>query len=143
MSSRNLLSRKILEHLYKAEGKVRFEELVKVIGAEERLVYNNLFYLEENGLVELSKSYPSDAVYPLIHFIHLRAKGKRIVENPQAMEELFPLEKGPEVQKPKSFAQVFSEFEKLIAREDKDFSKSVKPILKKLKSHPLSRKLIE
>jgi DNA-binding transcriptional ArsR family regulator len=87
----NELSRKVLTLLHEQKKPAKFEELVKAIGVDARTVYKNLFYLEEHHYIQLSTSYPSEAVYPLIHLVRMRERGKDLVENPEKLERTFPL----------------------------------------------------
>lgn len=87
----NELSRKVLETLTQGKKSMRFNELVQAVGAEPRAVFKNLFFLEEKGLVQLSTSYPTDAVYPQVHLIRLRKVGEELAADPEKLDRMFPL----------------------------------------------------
>jgi hypothetical protein len=87
----NELSRKVLEALLKNSGKIRFKELVETFGEDARVIFKNLFFLEEKTYVQLSTSYPSDSVYPTIHIIKLRKEGEKLAEDHEEMSREFPL----------------------------------------------------
>lgn len=87
----NELSRRVMEILKERKKPMKFQDLVEAIGLNARTVYKNLFYLEEHEYVQLSTSYQSEAVYPLIHLVRLRKKSAELLEDPEGLEELFPL----------------------------------------------------
>jgi hypothetical protein len=87
----NELSRKVLEILSERSGSVRFKELVEIAAQDARSVFKNLFFLEERGYVQLSTSSPADAVYPQIHLVRLREKGKSLLEDHALLDATFPL----------------------------------------------------
>lgn len=87
----NELSRKVLEVLEQVKKSMRFKELVEAIGAEPRAVFKNLFFLEEKGLVQLSTSYPTDAVYPQVHLVRLRKAGENLLTDHEMFDRTFPL----------------------------------------------------
>jgi len=87
----NELSRKALAALNRGKKSMRFKELIEAVGAEPRPLFKNLFFLEERGLVQLSTSYPTDAVYPQIHLVRLREEGERLLADAAALDRAFPL----------------------------------------------------
>jgi hypothetical protein len=87
----NELSRKVLDKLRERGGKIQFRELVDHLGEDARAVFKNLFFLEERGLVQLSTSYPMDAVYPQVHMAKLRAPGEELLKDAARLDAMFPL----------------------------------------------------
>jgi DNA-binding MarR family transcriptional regulator len=87
----NELSRKVLALLAQKAGTAKFKELVELLKADARDVFKNLFFLEEKGFVQLSTSYPVEAVYPQIHLVRLRARGETLVKNHDLLDAAFPL----------------------------------------------------
>ena len=86
----NELSRRVLALLNSEDKPVKFKNMIEKIGVDSRTLFKNLFYLEEHGLIQLSTSYPMDAVYPQIHMARLRNKGKQLVTDKNALDEAFP-----------------------------------------------------
>ncbi|HUT55529.1 MAG TPA: hypothetical protein VM658_19215 [bacterium] len=87
----NELSRKVLDVLTRKEGTVKFKELVGILAADARDIFKNLFFLEEKGFIQLSTSYPVEAVYPQIHLVRLRARGEALVKDHKLLDAAFPL----------------------------------------------------
>ncbi len=87
----NDLSRKVLNLLNASESAVKFKAMLRELGVDPRMLFKNLFYLEEQKMVQLSTSYPTDAVYPQIHLIRLRGKGRELIQDQAALDEQFPL----------------------------------------------------
>jgi len=87
----NELSRKVLEVLVKGEGGVKFKELTGTLGADARAVFKNLFFLEEQGYVQLSTRDSSDTVYPQILMVRLRGRGRELFEDREKLDSVFPL----------------------------------------------------
>jgi hypothetical protein len=87
----NELSRKVLNVLSSKSGSVRFKDLVELIGADARDTFKNLFFLEEKGFVQLSTSYPVEAVYPQIHLVKLRRRGEETIKDHALLDAAFPL----------------------------------------------------
>ncbi len=148
----NELSRKVLTLLHERKKPAKFDEMAKVIGVDARTVYKNLFYLEEHHYIQLSTSYPSEAVYPLIHLVRIRDKGKKLVENPEKLEKAFPLSDTSRDQAPRippeltgmTYRQVFDRL-----AEETDASVMPKKEMEKwrrkiedIKNHPLALKKI-
>ncbi len=87
----NELSRRVLQILKDENGAIRFKDLTEKLGADARAVFKNLFFLEEKGYVQLSTSYPTDAVYPRIHLVKLRDPGNMLLSDPALLDSAFPL----------------------------------------------------
>ncbi|MDT8316373.1 MAG: hypothetical protein RQ824_00085 [bacterium] len=90
--SNNEVSRQILSYLAEASPKaVKFHEIVNTLEIEERALFKNLFFLEENHLVQLMSSYPSGATYPTIHMVKMRDEGAALLHDEGKLESMFPL----------------------------------------------------
>jgi DNA-binding MarR family transcriptional regulator len=87
----NELSRKVLAVLAQKAGTAKFKDLIELLKADARDVFKNLFFLEEKGIVQLSTSYPVEAVYPQIHLVRLRARGETLVKDHNLLDAAFPL----------------------------------------------------
>jgi len=87
----NELSRKVLASLVAHGGTVRFRALVEELEEDAKVVFKNLFFLEERSYVSLATSYPIDAVYPQIHIVRLRDEGKNLTLDDELMDAAFPL----------------------------------------------------
>lgn len=90
--SNNEISREVLAclngHYPKA---VKFLEMAEKLEIPERSLFKNLFFLEENSLVQLMSSYPTGATYPTIHMVKIRDEGRSLLEDTEKTDELFPL----------------------------------------------------
>ena len=90
--SNNEVSRQILSYLEETSPKaVKFHEIVNTLEIEERALFKNLFFLEENHLVQLMSSYPSGATYPTIHMVKMRDEGTALLHDEEKLESMFPL----------------------------------------------------
>ena len=90
--SNNEVSRQILSYLEETSPKaVKFHEIVNTLEIEERALFKNLFFLEENHLVQLMSSYPSGATYPTIHMVKMRDEGATLLQDQEKLESMFPL----------------------------------------------------
>ena len=90
--SNNEVSRQILSYLEETSPKaVKFHEIVNNLEIEERALFKNLFFLEENHLVQLMSSYPSGATYPTIHMVKMRDEGIALLHDEEKLEAMFPL----------------------------------------------------
>ena len=90
--SNNEVSRQILSYLEETSPKaVKFHEIVNTLEIEERALFKNLFFLEENHLVQLMSSYPSGATYPTIHMVKMRDEGIELLHDEEKLESMFPL----------------------------------------------------
>lgn len=90
--SNNMVSRNILVYLNESYPKaIKFSEMVKSLDFNERDLFKNLFFLEENSLVQLMSSYPTGATYPTIHMIKIRDEGKNLLGSEERLNNLFPL----------------------------------------------------
>ncbi len=90
--SNNEVSRQILSYLEETSPKaVKFHEIVNTLEIEERALFKNLFFLEENHLVQLMSSYPSGATYPTIHMVKMRDEGIALLHDEEKLESMFPL----------------------------------------------------
>jgi hypothetical protein len=89
--TKNVLCRKVLEQLRLRGGSMKFRELVDRVGDDARAVFKNLFFLEEKGYLQLSTSYPPEAVYPQIHLVRLRRPGEELAADPARLDTVFPL----------------------------------------------------
>ena len=89
----NEISRKILSYLNDSSPKaIKFSEMVQGLNAEEKVLFKNLFFLEENSFVQLMSSYPTGATYPTIHMVKIRDEGKSLLEDEDKLNALFPLQ---------------------------------------------------
>jgi len=90
--SNNETSREVLaclnHHYPKA---VKFLEMSEKLAIPEKSLFKNLFFLEENLLVQLMSSYPTGATYPTIHMVKIRDEGRSLLNDTERMDELFPL----------------------------------------------------
>lgn len=90
--SNNEVSRKILDcldgHYPQA---VKFVDLVSTLDIDEKVIFKNLFFLEENSLVQLMSSYPTGATFPTIHMVKIRDEGKSLVADEEKLDAMFPL----------------------------------------------------
>jgi len=90
--SNNEVSREILSYLNKMRPQaVKFYEMVNTLGIDEKALFKNLFFLEENSLIQLMSSYPSGATYPTIHMVKIRDEGIKLIENDETLDAMFPL----------------------------------------------------
>lgn len=90
--SNNEVSRQILSYLEETSPKaVKFHEIVNTLEIEERVLFKNLFFLEENHLVQLMSSYPSGATYPTIHMVKMRDEGIALLHDEEKLESMFPM----------------------------------------------------
>ncbi len=90
--SNNEVSRQILSYLEETSPKaVKFHEIVSTLEIEERALFKNLFFLEENHLVQLMSSYPSGATYPTIHMVKMREEGIELLHDEEKLESMYPL----------------------------------------------------
>ena len=62
------------------------------LNADEKVLFKNLFFREENSLVQLMSSYPTGATYPTIHMVKIRDEGKSLLEDEDMLNALFPLQ---------------------------------------------------
>ncbi len=89
----NEISRKILSFLNDNYPKaIKFSEMSQDLNADEKVLFKNLFFLEENTFVQLMSSYPTGATYPTIHMVKIRDEGKSLLEDEDKLNALFPLE---------------------------------------------------
>ncbi|MBE9536034.1 MAG: hypothetical protein IMF07_02540 [Proteobacteria bacterium] len=90
--SNNEISREVLaclnDHYPKA---VKFLEMAEKLEIPEKSLFKNLFFLEENSLVQLMSSYPTGATYPTIHMLKIRDEGRSLLHDTESMDERFPL----------------------------------------------------
>lgn len=91
----NQLSRQVLAFVAGQEKPAKFHELAGALKLDERILFKNLFYLEEHGFVLLATSIPSDAVYPQIHLIRLTDQGRAVLQDPGRLDRAFPLDVTP------------------------------------------------
>ncbi len=90
--SNNEVSRQVLSYLKETSPKaVKFHEIVNTLEIEERALFKNLFFLEENHLVQLMSSYPSGATYPTIHMVKMRDEGIALLHDEEKLESMFPM----------------------------------------------------
>ncbi len=89
----NQVSRDILSYLDAHYPKaVKFSEMVVNLGVNEKTLFNNLFFLEDNSMVQLMCSYPTGATYPAIHMIKGREEGIALLKDNDRLESMFPLQ---------------------------------------------------
>ena len=89
----NQVSRDILIYLDGHYPKaVKFSEMVVNLGVNEKTLFNNLFFLEDNSMIQLMCSYPTGATYPAIHMIKGREEGRTILNDQIKFEDMFPLQ---------------------------------------------------
>lgn len=87
----NELSKNIILTLNQAPSKsLKFNELAKFISVDKKRLALNLFYLETNSFLELRAVYSSDALFPEIYMVYLKAKGQYFAENREKLNMLFP-----------------------------------------------------
>ena len=90
--SNNEVSREILSCLREKHPQaVKFVEIVKALHIEEKALFKNLFFLEENHLIQLMSSYPTGATYPTIHMVKIKEEGLRILDDEEKLDAMFPL----------------------------------------------------
>lgn len=90
--SNNEISREILSFLQtQYPNAVKFMDLVKDLDIDEKVLFKNLFFLEENSLVQLMSSYPTGATYPTIHMVKIREEGLDLLKDQEKLDSLFPL----------------------------------------------------
>ena len=90
--SNNQISRETLEYLDDHHPKaVKFTEMAESLDTEEKILFKNLFFLEENSLIQLMSSYPAGATYPTIHMVKIRDEGKALLGDEERLDEMFPL----------------------------------------------------
>lgn len=89
----NEISREVLACLNEHHPKaVKFLEMAEKLEIPERSLFKNLFFLEENSLVQLMSSYPTGATYPTIHMVKIRDEGRDLLDDNDRLDELFPLQ---------------------------------------------------
>ncbi|GAB4436995.1 MAG: hypothetical protein OHK0040_08290 [bacterium] len=87
----NELSKNIILTLHQTPSKsLKFNELAKAISVDKKRLALNLFYLEANSFLELRSVYSSDALFPEIYMVYLKAKGQYFAENKEKLNMLFP-----------------------------------------------------
>lgn len=90
--SNNEVSREILFYLDEHHPRaVKFVEMVDTLEIDEKVLFKNLFFLEENNLVQLMSSYPSGATYPTIHMVKVREEGVALIRDEKKLDNMFPL----------------------------------------------------
>lgn len=90
--SNNEVSREILSYLNEHHPRaVKFVEMVDTLEIAEKVLFKNLFFLEENNLVQLMSSYPSGATYPTIHMVKIRDEGVELLRDEEKLDAMFPL----------------------------------------------------
>lgn len=90
--SNNEVSREILFYLNEHHPRaVKFVEMVETLEIDEKVLFKNLFFLEENNLVQLMSSYPSGATYPTIHMVKIRDEGVILIGDEKKLDRMFPL----------------------------------------------------
>lgn len=87
----NELSKEIILLLFNEPSKsMKFSEIVKKVSVDKKRLALNLFYLEENGFIELRSVYNSDSLFPEIYMVSLKQKGGHIAENAEVLNTIFP-----------------------------------------------------
>lgn len=90
--SNNEISRDIMIYLRDKQPKaVKFVDLFRDMNVEERILFKNLFFLEETRFLQLMSSYPSGATYPTIHMVKLKEEGLSILDDEEKLDAMFPL----------------------------------------------------
>jgi len=90
--SNNEVSREILSYLNQVRPQaVKFFEMVDTLEIDEKVLFKNLFFLEENNLIQLMSSYPTGATYPTIHMVKIKGDGSKLVESKDELDAMFPL----------------------------------------------------
>jgi len=91
--SNNQVSREILTYLDEHYPKaVKFSEMVINLGINEKTLFKNLFFLEDNSLIQLMCSYPAGATFPSIHMIKGREEGITLLNDADRLESMFPVQ---------------------------------------------------
>ncbi|MDH3973189.1 MAG: hypothetical protein OEV42_02815 [Deltaproteobacteria bacterium] len=90
--SNNEVSREILSYLDEKHPRaVKFVEMVDTLEIDEKVLFKNLFFLEENNLVQLMSSYPAGATYPTIHMVKIKDEGVALTGDEEKLSSMFPL----------------------------------------------------
>ena len=90
--SNNEISRDIMIYLRdKHPQAVKFVDLFQAFDIEEKVLFKNLFFLEETHFLQLMSSYPSGATYPTIHMVKIKDEGLALLGDEEKLDTMFPL----------------------------------------------------